>query len=46
MARRRPGLGVEELDASDGVVTGCAMAIADTGTIVMDAAASARAAAR
>ena len=39
------GLGVEELDASDGVVTGCAMAIADTGTIVMDAA-SARAAAR
>ena len=31
------GLGVEELDASDGVVTGCAMAIADTGTIVMDA---------
>jgi L-lactate dehydrogenase complex protein LldG len=30
-------LAVEALDASDGVVTGCAMAIADTGTIVMDA---------
>jgi len=30
-------LSPEELDASDGVVTGCALAIADTGTIVLDA---------
>jgi L-lactate dehydrogenase complex protein LldG len=30
-------LAVEELDGADGVVTGCALAIADTGTIVLDA---------
>jgi L-lactate dehydrogenase complex protein LldG len=30
-----PGVGVEELDAADGVVTGCALAIAETGTIVL-----------
>jgi L-lactate dehydrogenase complex protein LldG len=32
-----PALGVDALDGADGVVTGCAMAIAETGTIVMDA---------
>ncbi|HYI36176.1 MAG TPA: LUD domain-containing protein [Thermoleophilaceae bacterium] len=31
-----PELSVEELDAVDGVVTGCALAIAATGTIVLD----------
>jgi L-lactate dehydrogenase complex protein LldG len=30
-------LSVEELDGADGVVTGCALAIADTGSIVLDA---------
>ncbi|MFI6478990.1 lactate utilization protein C [Nonomuraea sp. NPDC050663] len=30
-------LGVRELDALDGVVTGCAVAVAETGTIVLDA---------
>jgi L-lactate dehydrogenase complex protein LldG len=30
-------LAPDELDGSDGVVTGCALAIADTGTIVLDA---------
>jgi L-lactate dehydrogenase complex protein LldG len=30
------GLGVDELDALDTVITGCAVAIADTGTIVLD----------
>ncbi|HEX2807991.1 MAG TPA: LUD domain-containing protein [Kineosporiaceae bacterium] len=29
-------LGVTELDAMDGVITGCAVAIAETGTIVLD----------
>ncbi|GHH48814.1 LutC/YkgG family protein [Lentzea cavernae] len=29
-------LTIEELDQSDGVLTGCAVAIADTGTIVLD----------
>lgn len=33
----RPRLTNEELDASDGVLTGCALAIAQTGTIVLDA---------
>ncbi|GAB3213744.1 LutC/YkgG family protein [Marinactinospora thermotolerans] len=33
------GLGVAELDAAAGVVTGCAVAIAETGTIVLDAGA-------
>ncbi|MGW5877305.1 LutC/YkgG family protein [Nocardiopsis terrae] len=41
-ARRIPDspeapLSVAELDACDGVVTGCAVAIAETGTIVLDA---------
>jgi len=30
------GLSVAELDALDSVITGCALAIADTGTIVLD----------
>jgi L-lactate dehydrogenase complex protein LldG len=30
-------LSVAELDAADGVLTGCALAIAETGTIVLDA---------
>ena len=36
----RPRLTKEELDASDGVLTGCAVAIAQTGTIVLDAGAA------
>ncbi|NGY61745.1 LUD domain-containing protein [Lentzea sp. NEAU-D13] len=32
----REPLSIEELDRSDGVLTGCAVAIADTGTIVLD----------
>lgn len=32
-----PVLTVEQLDAADGVLTGCAVAIAETGTIVLDA---------
>ncbi|GDY31163.1 lactate utilization protein C [Gandjariella thermophila] len=32
-----PPLPVADLDACDGVVTGCAVAIAETGTIVLDA---------
>lgn len=32
-----PPLGYAELDALDGVLTGCAVAIAETGTIVLDA---------
>jgi L-lactate dehydrogenase complex protein LldG len=31
-----PGLTGEELDGSDGVLTGCRLAIAETGTIVLD----------
>jgi L-lactate dehydrogenase complex protein LldG len=31
------GLTIDELDGLDGVVTGCAVAIAETGTIVLDA---------
>ena len=30
------GLGATELDAIDGAVTGCAVAIAETGTVVLD----------
>ena len=30
------GLGAHELDAVDGAITGCALAIAETGTIVLD----------
>jgi L-lactate dehydrogenase complex protein LldG len=33
----REPLGVTDLDAADAVVTGCAVAVADTGTIVLDA---------
>ncbi|MEU0491543.1 lactate utilization protein C [Nocardiopsis sp. NPDC006139] len=33
---REAPLGVHELDAADGVVTACAVAIAETGTIVLD----------
>jgi L-lactate dehydrogenase complex protein LldG len=33
---RDPGLTNEQLDASDGVLTACALAIAQTGTIVLD----------
>jgi L-lactate dehydrogenase complex protein LldG len=33
---RDPGLSNAELDGSDGVLTGCALAIAQTGTIVLD----------
>jgi len=32
------GLGARDLDALDGVVTGCALGIAETGTIVLDGA--------
>jgi L-lactate dehydrogenase complex protein LldG len=32
----RPRLTKEELDGSDGVLTGCALGIAQTGTIVLD----------
>jgi L-lactate dehydrogenase complex protein LldG len=32
-----PGVTVADLDGTDGVVTGCAVAIAETGTIVLDA---------
>ncbi|WP_394614668.1 lactate utilization protein C [Lentzea sp. JNUCC 0626] len=32
----REPLTIEELDQADGVLTGCAVAIADTGTIVLD----------
>ena len=31
-----PGLSVDQLDGSDGVLTGCALGIAQTGTIVLD----------
>lgn len=31
-----PPLGVADLDGADGVVTGCAVAIAETGTLVLD----------
>jgi L-lactate dehydrogenase complex protein LldG len=34
--RDEPPLSVAELDALDGVVTGCAVAIAETGTVVLD----------
>lgn len=33
---RDEGLGPAELDAAEGVVTGCALAIAETGTIILD----------
>ncbi|MFC0546462.1 LutC/YkgG family protein [Kutzneria chonburiensis] len=31
-----PSLTIDQLDAADGVLTGCAVAIAETGTIVLD----------
>ena len=34
--RDDPPLAVQALDAADGVVTGCAVAVAETGTIVLD----------
>ena len=34
-----PGLAIPELDGFDGVLTGCALAIAETGTIVLDSGA-------
>src|SRR5690606_19549946 len=34
--RRDPGLSNERLDTVDGVLTGCALAVAQTGTIVLD----------
>lgn len=37
--RQDHGLSYEELDAANGVLTGCALAIAQTGTIVLDAGA-------
>jgi L-lactate dehydrogenase complex protein LldG len=36
LALRDPGLSNEDLDRSNGVVTGCRVAIAETGTIVLD----------
>ncbi len=36
LKRDLPELGIDELGAADGVVTGCAVAIASTGTIVLD----------
>ena len=42
--RRPPLLGPRELDGLDGVLTGCALAIADTGTIVLDGSRDLRAA--
>jgi L-lactate dehydrogenase complex protein LldG len=39
VVRDEPPLGVQALDALDGVVTGCAVGIATTGTIVLDAGA-------
>ena len=36
VVRDDPPLSVAELDALDGVVTGCAVAIAETGTVVLD----------
>ena len=37
LRRDRPPLTVEALDSADSVLTGCAVAVADTGTIVLDA---------
>jgi L-lactate dehydrogenase complex protein LldG len=35
-----PTLSIDELDGADGVLTGCSVGIADTGTIVLDAGAA------
>ncbi|MER5320029.1 LutC/YkgG family protein [Streptosporangium roseum] len=37
VVRDEPALSAVELDAADGVITGCALGIAETGTIVLDA---------
>ncbi|WP_046468778.1 LutC/YkgG family protein [Allosalinactinospora lopnorensis] len=37
---RDDGLSIPQLDSVDGVITGCAVAIAETGTIVLDAGAA------
>ncbi len=34
--KRDDGLSIDQLDAVDGVITGCAVAVAETGTIVLD----------
>ena len=39
LLRDEPPLSIEQLDAADGVLTTCALAIAETGTIVLDASA-------
>jgi L-lactate dehydrogenase complex protein LldG len=44
VVRDDPGLSAQELDAMDAVVTGCAVAIAETGTIVLTGAQGRRAA--
>jgi L-lactate dehydrogenase complex protein LldG len=36
LVRDAPALSAAELDATDGVITGCAVAIAETGTIILD----------
>jgi L-lactate dehydrogenase complex protein LldG len=36
LLRDDPPLTTEELDSVDGVITGCAVAIAETGTVVLD----------
>lgn len=36
LVRDDPPLSAAELDATDGVITGCAVAIAETGTIILD----------
>ena len=40
LLRDEPPLGNEQLDSSDGVLTGCALGIAQTGTIVLDSGAT------
>lgn len=35
-AHREPGLSVDDLDRCDGVLTGCSVGIAQTGTVVLD----------
>jgi L-lactate dehydrogenase complex protein LldG len=34
---REPGLSIEQIESSDGVLTACALGIAQTGTVVLDA---------
>lgn len=35
--RDEPPLAIEQLDSADGVLTGCSVAIAETGTVILDA---------